>query len=122
MERRMTSRYRGSKILDHNNGSLINEISKKAVGLDRQINNSARTSRFLVHFFSAIAALYGTGENNTKIYLSKSDTENKRISPLNIWQINWTWIRSVKFENSANLSNFFGFVVIQKFCYDGNLT
>ena len=51
----MTSRYRGSKILDHNNGSLINEISKKAVGLDWQINNSARTSRFFVHFLAVTA-------------------------------------------------------------------
>ena len=34
-----------------------NENDKKAIGLDRQTNNTVRASRFLVHFFAVAARL-----------------------------------------------------------------
>ena len=34
-----------------------NENGKKAIGLDWQNNNSARASRFFVHFFAVVARL-----------------------------------------------------------------
>ena len=37
----------------HDN-SDVKETSKKAIGLDKQNNNSAGTSHFFVHFFAAI--------------------------------------------------------------------
>ena len=34
-----------------------NENGKKAIGLDKQNNNFARTSRLFVHFFAVVALL-----------------------------------------------------------------
>ena len=45
----------GSLSNDNGDGS---ENGKKAVGLDRQNNNFARASRFLVHFFAVTTRLY----------------------------------------------------------------
>ena len=33
----------------------VNEIGKKAIGLDKQYNNFARASRYFVHFFAVTA-------------------------------------------------------------------
>ena len=35
----------------------VNEIVKKAIGLNKQNNNFARASRFIVHFFAVTARL-----------------------------------------------------------------
>ena len=40
--------------LSNDNGD-VNENGKTAIGLDRQNNNSARASRFFVHFFAVTA-------------------------------------------------------------------
>ena len=47
-------RLLGSLSNGHGDG---NENGKKAVGLDRQNNNFARASRFLIHFFAVVARL-----------------------------------------------------------------
>ena len=41
--------------LSNEDGSAVNEDGKKAIGLDWQINNSARASRIFVHFFAVTA-------------------------------------------------------------------
>ena len=41
-----------------NNDSDGNENGKKAIGLDWQNDNFARTSRFFVHFFAVAARLH----------------------------------------------------------------
>ena len=40
-----------------NDDGDVNENDKKVIGLDRQNNNSARASRFFVHFFAVTAKL-----------------------------------------------------------------
>ena len=40
-----------------NDDGDVNENGKKAIGLDRQNNNSAGVSRFFVHFFAVTAWL-----------------------------------------------------------------
>ena len=40
---------------DDNEKDNDNEKDKKVIGLDRQNNNSARASRFFVHFFAVTA-------------------------------------------------------------------
>ena len=41
----------------NNDGGDVNENGKKVIGLDWQNNNSARVSRFFLHFFSLVARL-----------------------------------------------------------------
>ena len=52
MERSFTSRYHGSKLW-----ALNQRNYQKAIALDWQINNSAHTLRFFVHFLAVIARL-----------------------------------------------------------------
>ena len=98
-------------------GSLSNANGKKAIGLHQQNNDSARTSRFFVHFF-AVAARLRRRENghaniplvgNVKKWTQDNefvflylifDAVFKNLSPEeigNIWRIERDGI-SVKFE------------------------
>ena len=63
--------------------------------------------------------LYGIGEHNTIFLILNLDTVLSESTPqnfANIWQIKWNWIRTEAF------SPLFRFVIIQKFCYNGNVT
>ena len=52
-------RYQSLRLLGSlsNDDGDGNEDGKKAIGLDWQNNNSARASRFFVHFFAVVARL-----------------------------------------------------------------
>ena len=112
-----------AKFLDHNNRELKqgdgdgNENGKKAIGLNKKNNNFTRALRYSVHF-PAVAArlrheipnfkrpLYGVHKDKTTIkfsfpfsklrytVLSDWTPENFAI----IWQIDWNWTRTMKFE------------------------
>ena len=112
-----------AKFLDHNNRELKqgdgdgNENGKKAIGLYKKNNNFTRALRYSVHF-PAVAArlrqeipnfkrpLYGVHKDKTTIkfsfpfsklrytVLSDWTPENFAI----IWQIEWNWTRTMKFE------------------------
>ena len=53
-----------------NDDSDVNENGKKAIGFNQQNNNSARVSRFFVHFFAVIARF--VAKVNTRRRLSFS--------------------------------------------------
>ena len=59
MPRRVTRRFpdRGSIGSLSNDDGDVNENGKKPIGLDKQNNNSARASCFVVHFFAVTARL-----------------------------------------------------------------
>ena len=66
---------------------------------------------------------YGVSEHNTEMFLFflNSDTVLFDSTPenfANIWQIKWSWTRSIKFEKLSANSRFL-FVVRSRFCYHG---
>ena len=103
----------GSLSNDNGDGS---ENGKKAVGLDRQNNNFARASRFLVHFFAVTTRLYhmkvpnftffGGPENSreTFLFFSSISIQSFIINSRKICEhlTNWTrWNKLDKVWSSA---------------------
>ena len=105
-----------------NNDVDGNKNGKKAIGLYQQSNNFARASCFFVHFFAVVASLRLELVNTAQEFSLISDSTPDNFAK--IFQIKWNWIRSMKFETVQIhfLSDVFRFVVIQKFCYHGNVT
>ena len=71
--------------------------------------------------------LYKVGEYDRMFFFLNLNTvlsDSTRENLANIWQIYWNWIRSEKSETVPIhfLSDVYRSVVVQKFCYHGNVT
>ena len=81
-----------------NNDGDANEDSKKAIGLGWHNNNSARASRFFVHFCAVLTGLLISGFMEDAADGNTTRQTHEKIN--NLWQTRRVLIRAMKFETA----------------------
>ena len=85
--------------LSNEDGSAVNEDGKKAIGLDWQINNSARASRIFVHFLQSLH------DYDVKMYNFKFCGELKHKTTTLLF-FSLTLLQSFRIQLQKNLPTF----------------